>query len=250
MMKPRAMAASQVETVMKNQIIIHASGKQNRIALIENGELAQLFIESPENQRTVGDIYLAEVHKVMSGIRAAFIDVGAQKDAFLHFSDAGEHLEDYLVMLNGRENVPKPGTEDKKSGNGENFKSEDPNHAGTLLQPKQKVLVQIVKEPIGSKTLVERHNLGVSSATVRNDMAVLEAEGYIAQPPTAARFKTGNVPGSAMSTADACVLGGAPKSVEAPEKALLRVRSWTCVSMPTTISQPLTAGARSCRADR
>ena len=40
------------------------------------------------------------------------------------------------------------------------------------------------KEPIGSKVLVERHNLGVSSATVRNDMAVLEAEGYITQPHT------------------------------------------------------------------
>ncbi len=61
---------------MKNQIIIHASGKQTRIALLENGELAQLFIESDENQRTVGNIYLARVHKVMSGIRAAFIDMG------------------------------------------------------------------------------------------------------------------------------------------------------------------------------
>lgn len=40
------------------------------------------------------------------------------------------------------------------------------------------------QEPIGSKSLVERHNLGVSSATVRNDMAVLEAEGYITQPHT------------------------------------------------------------------
>ncbi len=46
---------------MKNQIIIHASGKQTRIALLENGELAQLFIESDENQRTVGNIYLAKV---------------------------------------------------------------------------------------------------------------------------------------------------------------------------------------------
>src|SRR3954451_21888276 len=46
------------------------------------------------------------------------------------------------------------------------------------------------KEPIGSKALVERHNLGVSSATVRNDMAVLEAEGYIAQPHTS----SGRVP--------------------------------------------------------
>src|ERR1700752_1614613 len=46
------------------------------------------------------------------------------------------------------------------------------------------------KEPMGSKSLVERHNLGVSSATVRNDMAVLEAEGYIAQPHTS----SGRVP--------------------------------------------------------
>ena len=46
------------------------------------------------------------------------------------------------------------------------------------------------QEPIGSKALVERHNLGVSSATIRNDMAVLEAEGYIAQPHTS----SGRVP--------------------------------------------------------
>src|ERR1700753_3491184 len=46
------------------------------------------------------------------------------------------------------------------------------------------------KEPIGSKSLVDRHNLGVSSATVRNDMAVLEAEGYITQPHTS----SGRVP--------------------------------------------------------
>src|SRR5918998_6751362 len=46
------------------------------------------------------------------------------------------------------------------------------------------------KEPVGSKVLVERHNLGVSSATVRNDMAVLEAEGYITQPHTS----SGRVP--------------------------------------------------------
>ncbi len=91
---------------MKNQIIIHAAGKQTRIALIENGELAQFFIESPENQRTVGDIYLAEVHKVMSGIRAAFIDMGTPKDAFLHFSDVGDNLEDYIKMLNGPHSIP------------------------------------------------------------------------------------------------------------------------------------------------
>ena len=92
---------------MKNQIIIHSSGNQNRIALLENGELAQLFIESEENQRTVGNIYVARVHKVMSGIRAAFIDMGTPKDAFLHFSDAGDHLDEYISKLNGPKAIPK-----------------------------------------------------------------------------------------------------------------------------------------------
>ena len=138
---------------MKNQIIVHAAGQQIRTALIENGELAQLFIESPENQRTVGDIYIAEVHKVMAGIRAAFIDVGGQKDAFLHFSDIGEHLADYIQMLNGKDAFPKnaklekPESEDGK----EHSATSEQDRLGSLLAPKQKLLVQIVKEPIGSK---------------------------------------------------------------------------------------------------
>ena len=86
---------------MSNQVLIHSSGKQTQIALIEKGELSQLFIDSEQNQRTVGDIFLARVHKVMPGIRAAFIDVGLEKDAFLHFSDAGDHLGDYVRMING-----------------------------------------------------------------------------------------------------------------------------------------------------
>ncbi len=150
---------------MKNQIIIHAAGQQTRIALIENGELAQFFIESPENQRTVGDIYIAQVRKVMAGIRAAFIDLNTPKDAFLHFSDLGEHLEDYIVMLNGKDAFKK---EDKKrlddyrkqreakgDTNGGNPKTgitaDEQNLMGNLMQVGQKLLVQIVKEPIGSK---------------------------------------------------------------------------------------------------
>jgi ribonuclease G len=148
---------------MDNQIVIHASDKQKRIALIENGELAQFFIESPENRRSVGDIYLAQVHKVMSGIRAAFIDISTPKDAFLHYSDLGEHLEEYLVMLNGRDSVSKQASEQlrefrkKMTDNqlqgmsGREQSSQEQNHLGNLLQPGQKIMVQIVKEPIGSK---------------------------------------------------------------------------------------------------
>jgi len=135
---------------MKNQIIIHSSGKQTRVALLENGELAQLFIESEENQRTVGDIYLARVHKVMSGIRAAFIDVGMEKDAFLHFSDAGDHLGDYIKMMNGPKSISKDADKDLK--NFDKLSNNDKQIlAGKLLQNNQRILVQIVKEPIGSK---------------------------------------------------------------------------------------------------
>jgi len=135
---------------MKNQIIIHSSGNQTRVALLENRELAQLFIESEENQRTVGDIYLARVHKVMSGIRAAFIDVGMEKDAFLHFSDAGDHLGDYIKMMNGSKSISKEANKDlQKFDKLSNYDKQ--TLAGKLLQNNQRVLVQIVKEPIGSK---------------------------------------------------------------------------------------------------
>lgn len=148
---------------MDNQIVIHAAGSQKRIALIENGELAQFFIESPENRRSVGDIYLAQVHKVMGGIRASFIDLSTPKDGFLHYSDLGEHLEEYLAMLNGRDSIPKKASDELlqfrqlvAKSEVKNMTSKDQtmheqNLLGALLKPGQKVMVQVVKEPIGSK---------------------------------------------------------------------------------------------------
>ncbi len=148
---------------MDNQIVIHATEKQKRIALIENGELAQFFIESPENRRSVGDIYLAQVHKVMGGIRAAFIDVSTPKDAFLHYSDLGEHLEEYLMMLNGRDAISAESSKElhdfrkqvkENTVQGMSNKQQtmhEQNLLGNLLKSGQKIMVQVVKEPIGSK---------------------------------------------------------------------------------------------------
>ncbi len=143
-------SAAQKRNSMKNQIIIHSTEDQARIALLEDGELAQLFIQSEENQRTVGNIHVAKVHKVMSGIKAAFIDMGTPKDAFLHFSDAGDHLDEYIAMLNGKNAIPNHAKPDLKN------KEKLANHqkqalAGKILRNGQKLLVQIVKEPIGSK---------------------------------------------------------------------------------------------------
>lgn len=117
--------------------------------MIENGELAQLFIESEQNVRTVGNIYVARVRKVMPGIKAAFIDMNTPKDAFLHFSDAGDNLEHYITMLNGEKSIP----ENVKLKEGEELKdaSAKQNYVGKILQNGQKLLVQIVKEPISNK---------------------------------------------------------------------------------------------------
>lgn len=84
------------------------------------------------------------------------------------------------------------------------------------------------KEPIGSKTLVERHNLGVSSATVRNDMAVLEAEGYITQPHTSS-----GRPPPRRATANSSTGSTTSSGCRRPNGARSRT-SWNRVSTSTT----------------
>ncbi|MFZ1080882.1 MAG: ribonuclease E/G, partial [Candidatus Kryptoniota bacterium] len=84
---------------MKKEIIINEAADQIRIAITEDGRLAEIFVESPGKERMVGDIYLGKVARVMSGIRAAFIDVGHKQDAFLHFSDVDPNIDDYSSLI-------------------------------------------------------------------------------------------------------------------------------------------------------
>lgn len=84
---------------MRKEIIINATANEVRIAITEDRRLAELYVETPEKERMVGDIYLGRVAKVMPGIRAAFIDLGLKQDAFLHFSDIGSSLSDYSSLI-------------------------------------------------------------------------------------------------------------------------------------------------------
>src|SRR5713101_6735452 len=84
---------------MKKEIIINATVNEIRIAITEDKRLAELYVETPEKERMVGDIYKGKVAKVMPGIRAAFIDLGLKQDAFLHFSDIGNSLSDYASLI-------------------------------------------------------------------------------------------------------------------------------------------------------
>src|SRR5512140_1075162 len=84
---------------MRKEIIINATANEIRIAITEDKRLAELYVETPEKERMVGDIYLGKVAKVMPGIRAAFIDLGLKQDAFLHFSDIGNRLNEYSSLI-------------------------------------------------------------------------------------------------------------------------------------------------------
>src|SRR5690606_12090762 len=82
----------------KKEIFINSTSNEIRIAITEDNKLTEYFTESSDNERNVGDIYLGKVAKVMKGIRAAFIDIGFQQDAFLHFSDVSTSDEYYSLL--------------------------------------------------------------------------------------------------------------------------------------------------------
>ena len=79
---------------MKQQIIINADSYETRIAILEDGELAELLVERAEQRRHVGDIYKGRVNAVLPGMQAAFVDLGLPKTGFLHASDLVESLAD------------------------------------------------------------------------------------------------------------------------------------------------------------
>ena len=89
---------------MKKQIVINASKDRSRIAIVEDGELVELYVETPDNVRSIGNVYLAEIQKVMPALRAAFVDVGQKQDCFLHFSDLTDNLPQLLALAG--EDVP------------------------------------------------------------------------------------------------------------------------------------------------
>ncbi|MFM8781252.1 MAG: ribonuclease E/G, partial [Gemmatimonadota bacterium] len=72
---------------MKREILISATQREIRVAIIEDDQLVELQVDRPENKRMVGDIYLGKVEAVLPGIQAAFVNIGTEKAAFLHNSD-------------------------------------------------------------------------------------------------------------------------------------------------------------------
>ncbi len=98
---------------MGKEIVINAEKDQTRIAIVDNGELVEMYFEGPENERTIGDILLGRIRRVMPNIQAAFVDIGQKSDAFLHFSDLSDNLPLIIEFLKAKK--PAVGTTDLKA---------------------------------------------------------------------------------------------------------------------------------------
>ena len=83
---------------MIKELIIDSSPSGTTIALLQDKQLVELHKEQTSNNYTVGDIYLGRIKKIMPGLNAAFVDVGYEKDAFLHYLDLGPQVQSLLKL--------------------------------------------------------------------------------------------------------------------------------------------------------
>lgn len=157
---------------MKKEILINSSINEVRVAITEDGKLAEYFIEFPDKERIVGNVYLGRVNKVVTGINAAFVDVGFNQDAFLHFSDVDESLENNFILdEDDEEEKPKDNKSKNKNKNAASesdialrkalpsqknknqvkFNTKKSGNVQINLEPNQNVIVQVVREAYAKK---------------------------------------------------------------------------------------------------
>lgn len=109
------------------EIVIHVCEEETWVAVLDEGVLVELYLERTLNQRIVGNIYRGKVENVLPGMQAAFVDIGLERNAFLYVDDALLHVSDSERQESNKICIEQ------------------------LLQEGQEIVVQITKEPIGSK---------------------------------------------------------------------------------------------------
>ena len=138
---------------MTKEIIINSSTTQTRVAITEEGNLVDFFVDYPENRRMVGDMYLGRIARVLPGIRAAFVDIGMKHDAFLHFSDIGETTKQLQDMIGEDDSDVDDDDDDESPQQQRNNQQNHRNRESNVphLHKGQDIIVQITKEPVNNK---------------------------------------------------------------------------------------------------
>ena len=120
---------------MSKEILINVTPQETRVAILENGMLHDLYIERSRSRGLVGNVYKGKVVRVLPGMEAAFVDIGLDKAAFLHVSDVAQ----------------------------KNKNNNEPVYIGQLLREGQEILVQVLKDPLGTKGARLTSNITIPS---------------------------------------------------------------------------------------
>ena len=134
---------------MSKELIIRSKSSSVDFALLKDGKLIEYQKEVGTNKFNVGDVFLAKIKKTLPGLNAAFVNVGYEKDAFLHYHDQGPRVRSFLKFIKG------VSTGKVKDFSLKKFPLEPEIHKdgaiADAIQSNQSVLVQIIKEPISTK---------------------------------------------------------------------------------------------------
>ena len=149
---------------MNKEMIISSNGHETMVAILEDDLVTEIFIERERQRGTVGNIYKGRVSKVLPGMQSAFVDIGLERDAFLYVSEVVEMLDEVDRLEADDEEVDRSPGEPTGASDQQNSSAPRPERGRgrdrdrgpqakieELLKEGQEVLVQVVKEPLGTK---------------------------------------------------------------------------------------------------
>src|ERR1051325_4494598 len=135
---------------MTKEMIISSNGHETIVAILEDDLAAEIFVERERQRGVVGNVYKGRVSKVLPGMQCAFIDLGLERDGFLYVADVVDAMEEFDKLDSGEDDEKDNGAKD----NGEKQKGQPPPpkpKIEELLAAGQEILVEVVKEPLGTK---------------------------------------------------------------------------------------------------
>jgi len=131
---------------MTKEMIISSNGHETMVAILEDDLVAEIFIERERQRGVAGNVYKGRVSKVLPGMQSSFIDVGLERDGFLYVAEVIDTLEEFEKL--------EAGDEDDKGGaprDRDRERARQQAKIEDLLKDGQEILVQVVKEPLGTK---------------------------------------------------------------------------------------------------
>src|SRR5262245_33600882 len=138
---------------MNKEMIVSSNGHETMVAILEDDLVAEVFVERERHRGVVGNVYKGRVSKVLPGMQSSFIDIGLERDGFLYVAEVIDTLEEFEKLEAG-DDEPSTGS-GQPQGNGSAARKEREERQQAkieeLLKEGQEILVQVVKEPLGTK---------------------------------------------------------------------------------------------------